>query len=334
MKAAQRGFFYFFFCGINSHSIFDSSKPKDTLMKFIIVILLLLISTLYHAQGLDYALSDINYSTSNPAFVGSGNNLVLGNSTRRHWSSYYSNNLYAHQNLNKTGGIGISYNTEIGRVIHNNAYQLQYSYGFNVGDSGALRIGISAGFINKYLNWDNVGNGQAYDPYTGETYSSDQDFYGKKTAFDYTLGAMYYNHNFFVGYSALHVTQPELAMVMNDVYHVPMRHNIQVGFCKEKSDRRSFKAFLNSNIQKEVLEISGIVQYYISPFVIGIGYKQQNSPMLHLRTGIQKKSFIIMYGYDSEISMNLFNSGAHEIAFLFPLRLINSSNERAFDLYR
>ncbi len=288
----------------------------------------------------------------NPAFAGSSELTRVGLNFRAQWPSLDANfttvsAYFDHYFEDYNSGVGVIVNAdrEGNSGIQSVNVGLQYSYQLQIAEWLTFRPGAEVAFYNRDLNYNDLVFGDQLDQnglitdVTGEVFDN-----GLSRSFvDLSLGGLFYNENFFIGYAAHHVNTPNQSLVEEES-RLDMKHSVHGGYRfllptgfqqfgynkdgKERSVTPTFQYKRQGNFDQ--LDVGAYLTY--EPIVFGMWYR--GLPVSQLRDLPNNESVVAMvgfilndlnigYSYDYTISgLGIRSGGAHEIslAYHFSLR--------------
>ena len=288
----------------------------------------------------------------NPAFAGSSGQSRAGVNFRAQWPSLDANfttvsAYFDHYFEDYNSGVGVIVTGDREGIsgLQSINVGLQYSYQLQIAEWLIFRPGAEVAFYNRDLNFDNLVFGDQLDQNgligapTGETLNT-----GLSRSFvDLSLGGLFYNENFFIGYAAHHVNTPNQSLVEEES-RLSMKHSVHGGYRfllptgfqkfgynkdgKERSITPTFQYKRQGNFDQ--LDVGAYLTY--EPIVFGMWYR--GLPVSQLRDLPNHESVIALvgfvfndlnvgYSYDYTVSgLGIRSGGAHEIsvAYHFSLR--------------
>ncbi|MDE6106976.1 MAG: PorP/SprF family type IX secretion system membrane protein, partial [Bacteroidales bacterium] len=190
----------------------------------------------------------------NPAFAGANECPRINLGYRNQWpnigggfstmSVSYDQHIHAIR-----GGLGAKVFADIqgGGTYRNISASVMYSYRFKLGRSFSLRLAAEAAYVNRYANWTSLTFPDQFDPMLGLVRpTTDEDL--SQTPLDrhyadFTVGALAYNDNFYVGVSVDHLSRPDEGFM--GVQRLAIKYTAHVGgviyFRKVYNTKRSEK---------------------------------------------------------------------------------------------
>src|SRR5690349_3371118 len=170
----------------------------------------------------------------NPAFAGSTNQGRFGVNYRNQWPAIDANftTLSAFVDLfleDKNSGVGLLLTRDYVNLVgvQNISMAAQYSYDLSIVEGLSFRPGFELGVTNRSINFGKLVFGDQLDPNTGtisgptlETLRGSNRFFP-----DVSAGGLFYTSFAWLGYSAHHLTTPNISL-SGEVSNLPIRHSI------------------------------------------------------------------------------------------------------------
>ena len=295
--------------------------------QILIVVLVVFSSQTILAQDPTFTQFYANPVYLNPAFAGSNNCPRFAMNYRNEWPNLSGNYVttsasYDQYVKNISGGIGVLItNDQQGKgTIQTSMLGLVYSYHVKVNRKFSLMFGARASWYQKTLDWDKLTFGDMIDPRKGFIYSSgDVPRGGKRGFFDASAGVLGYSKNFFFGFAAHHLNEPNESMIIGNS-NLPMRLTGHVGaeIKLGKKSRYNNGTSIMPNIiyqyQQGFQELCIGTYIKHNVFTTGIWFRNKDAFIVSL--GINSKNFKIGYSYDITVSKlnNGTSHGSHEIS--------------------
>ena len=295
--------------------------------QILIVVLVVFSSQTILAQDPTFTQFYANPIYLNPAFAGSNNCPRFAMNYRNEWPNLSGNYVttsasYDQYVKNISGGIGVLItNDQQGKgTIQTSMLGLVYSYHVKVNRKFSLMFGARASWYQKTLDWDKLTFGDMIDPRKGFIYSSgDVPRGGKRGFFDASAGVLGYSKNFFFGFAAHHLNEPNESMIIGNS-KLPMRLTGHVGaeIKLGKKSRYNNGTSIMPNIiyqyQQGFQELCIGTYIKHNVFTTGIWFRNKDAFIVSL--GINSKNFKIGYSYDITVSKlnNGTSHGSHEIS--------------------
>ncbi len=312
---------------------------------FIAIAACILISNDANAQDPAFSQFYANPLYLNPAFAGTTpKGCPRANlNYRDQWPgigrTYVTTSASWDQHINAIGGgLGILVvNDRAGSGHLNTSHaSLLYSYHLEVNRGFSVKAGFEASYRMIKLDWTDLTFGDMIDAQYGFIYPTQEDIANNKTTVsypDFSTGILGYSKNFFFGFAAHHLTQPNQGFI--SVSELPRKITAHVGgnIALNKFSRNSTTISPNFMYQKQqdFQQFNYGVYVNRGPMVGGLWMRNslKNIDSFILMVGLIQETFKFGYSYDITVS-NLKNSntlGAHELSFtlFMPCRSKNKS---------
>jgi len=299
------------------------------MFKRYIPLLLILISALQEAKAQDPQFTQFyaNPLYLNPAFAGSARCPRFVLNYRNQWPAIpgnfvtYSASYDQHfDGLN--GGLGILVTNDVageGTLNTLNASAI-YSYHLEVSRNFSIKAGFQATYAQRTLDWNKLTFGDQIDSRYGFIYATQEVFGPNSVNFvDFSAGILGYSENFFFGFAAHHLTQPDQSFLV-PTSRLPIKFTGHTGAVIPLGKKTRFNdpAKISPNIlfqqQQDFRQINLGMYFQKSPFIAGLWYRNRDAFIVLV--GLQQGIFKFGYSYDVTVS-RLTNSTAvaHEISF-------------------
>ncbi len=295
--------------------------------QILIVVLVVFSSQTILAQDPTFTQFYANPIYLNPAFAGSNNCPRFAMNYRNEWPNLSGNYVttsasYDQYVKNISGGIGVLVtNDQQGKgTIQTSMLGLVYSYHLKVNRKFSLMFGARASWYQKTLDWDKLTFGDMIDPRKGFIYSTgDVPRGGKRGFFDASAGVVGYSKNFFFGFAAHHLNEPNESMIIGNS-KLPMRltghmgAEIKLGKKSRYNNGTSIMPNIIYQYQQGFQELCIGTYIKHNVFTTGIWFRNKDAFIVSL--GINSKNFKIGYSYDITVSKlnNGTSHGSHEIS--------------------
>ncbi|MBA2612510.1 MAG: type IX secretion system membrane protein PorP/SprF [Bacteroidetes bacterium] len=224
---------------------------------------------------------------------------------------------------------------------------VNYAYRVKLGKYSEARGGVSLVMNQKKIDQTRlIFNDQFI---TGASISQDALAADKISFFDMGIGGLFNSTNYWLGFAAKHVNQPNASMVGN-IEPLPISSSLHGGYRFIISARGSGKTKLEEfvsasfNIRSEQkysqLDIGA---YYFKSF-INVGLWYRGLPFKHYKLGypnreslallvgleVPDKNFRIGYSYDATISSLRINNtqGSHEVSLVYEIASKRKRNKK------
>jgi type IX secretion system PorP/SprF family membrane protein len=263
----------------------------------------------------------------NPALAGSYGCGRLASNYRNEWPALSGNYVtysasYDNYFKNISGGFGVlaTHDQQGQGTINTSMLGLVYSYHLKINRKWKAFFGARAAWYQKFLDWDKLTFGDMIDPRRGFIYQTgDVPRGGSRGFFDASFGTVLFNKNFFLGYAAHHLNEPNESMIIGNS-KLPLRHTVHMGAEIQlgKRSRYSSTTSIMPNVIYQYqngfqeLSIGTYVKY--GSFNAGAWYRNRDAFILTI--GINTGKFKLGYSYDVTVSKlnNGVSGGSHEIS--------------------
>jgi len=290
----------------------------------------------------------------NPAFAGSTELSRVGLNFRSQWPAQETNFTTAsvyfdHFFEDFNSGVGLIVNGDREGLAGLNSVSVgaQYAYQLAITDKLTFRPGFQATFYHRDVNFNKLIFGdQLSDRGPTGAPTGEQLNNGLTTSFfDISLGGLIYNEQFFFGYAAHHITEPnqsflgegeESRLPMKSSFHAGYKIMLPTGFrtygYNQKGQERSITPVANYKMQGPFDQLDVGAYFTYEPVVFGLWYRglpiktlegNSNNESIILLVGMIMNNLSVGYSFDYTISgLGIQSGGAHEISlsYLFSLR--------------
>jgi type IX secretion system PorP/SprF family membrane protein len=291
----------------------------------------------------------------NPAFTGTTMDHRFIANYRNQWpnvaqgySTYAASYDYNLQSLNSGFGFMAIQDQAGSAGMKSTEFNFLYSYKWNVSSKWIISSGLNFGYavrsidFNKLIFADQLQLGSSQTLPTSDPSLTNS---GNSHYFDFKAGLLAYNRNFWLGFAANHINQPNRSLVNSEAY-VPMKLTLHGGVRIPlytgafKRDRipvlsPSFVYKQQGNFQQ--LDVGAYLLY--EPIIFGLWFRgipllknTDNNPRRDAAViilGFQLNRFEIVYSYDFTISeLGPVSGGAHEIAMKYRFEIAAHSKTK------
>ena len=263
----------------------------------------------------------------NPAFAGSARCPRFILNYRNQWPGIqgtyvtYSASFDRHVDAIQ-GGFGLlatSDNAGAG-VLKTTNFSAVYSYLLTVNRHFSMRFGFQATYFQKSIDWSKLTFGDMIDARRGFIYDTQEEQKLKsKSNVDFSAGVLGYSKNYFFGFAAHHITQPDEGLIGTS--KLPVKFTAHAGAIVPVGDKGN-QTSVSPNIlyqqQQNFHQLN--LGLYVNkwPFVMGLWYRTEDAAILLI--GVQQHKFKIGYSYDVTISkLSNVTYGSHELSFALQL---------------
>jgi len=257
----------------------------------------------------------------NPAFAGTARCPRICMNYRNQWpnlsGNYVTYSVSGDLHIDAlAGGLGILVTTDDqahGTLKTTNA-SLIYSYQAVINREFSLKFGLQATYMQKSLDRENLHFGDMIDARRGFVWNTNEAIpSNNKSNADFSAGVLGYSKNYFFGFAAHHVNQPDEGLLGTS--KLPAKFTAHAGaiISLEKGN----ESYLSPNIlfqaQQKFNQLNLGLYYVKGPFVAGLWYRNADAVIVLL--GIKNDNFQAGYSYDVTVSKLAGNTaGAHEIS--------------------
>src|SRR5579859_3024743 len=280
----------------------------------------------------------------NPAFTGTTMDHRFIANYRNQWpniargySTYAFSYDYSLSQINS--GIGfLATQDQAGTAgLKSTQFNFIYSYKWHVSSKWVVSSGLNFGYAVRSIDFNKLifGDQLQFDN-TGSVPSSDPSLANAGSAhyFDFKAGALAYNRNFWFGFAAHHINEPNRSLI-NQFAYVPLKVTIHGGvriplysgaFKRDRIPVLSPSFVYKRQANFEQLDVGAYLLY--NPIVFGLWYRgipvtknADNNPMQDAAVvilGFQFDQLEIVYSYDFTVSrLGSASGGAHEVALKY-----------------
>jgi type IX secretion system PorP/SprF family membrane protein len=159
----------------------------------------------------------------NPAFAGTNDCPRANLNYRDQWPGIGRTYVTASASWDKHidaigGGLGIMVSQDRAGAgnLNTSHASLLYSYRLKVNNSFAMKVGFEASYRMIQLDWSDLTFGDMIDPQYGFIYPTNEDVVNNPSSInfpDFSTGILGYSENFFFGFAAHHLTQPNQGFI-------------------------------------------------------------------------------------------------------------------------
>jgi len=257
----------------------------------------------------------------NPAFAGTARCPRICMNYRNQWpnlsGNYVTYSVSGDLHLDAlAGGLGILVTTDDqahGTLKTTNA-SLIYSYQAVINREFSLKFGLQATYMQKSLDRENLHFGDMIDARRGFVWNTNEPLPSQnKSNADFSAGVLGYSKNYFFGFAAHHINQPDEGLLGTS--KLPAKFTAHAGAIITLEKRN--ESYLSPNIlfqsQQKFNQLNLGLYYVKGPFVAGLWYR--NADAVIALIGIKNDNFQAGYSYDVTVSKLAGNTaGAHEIS--------------------
>ncbi|MEM9051860.1 MAG: type IX secretion system membrane protein PorP/SprF [Bacteroidota bacterium] len=312
--------------------------------RFSLSLAILLTSTTLLFGQQDPQFSQFMYDrlSINPAFAGSKDAICATLIGRQQWSGLSGEpstallNVSAPINSIKSGIGATVYLDEIGPQS-TAVGRFSYAYHLKISGSTKLGLGVGLGFISSSINSDWIAYDYGDDGLIGlGTGAGDPSINAQNqnaTTFDASFGAYLYNPKYYVGISAVHLTEGDLSELNIQV----ARHlYFMAGYDFELTPLLTLtpQTLVKSDLASTQVDVNATATYN-NTFWLGVSYRLEDAiaPMAGYNYQFPdgKSNLRIGYSYDLTTSeLNNYSSGSHEIMLGYCYKLQKPLPKRVY----
>lgn len=311
----------------------DSDNNRKMKQTYVLILLLFMGITsvsFVKAQDPEFTQFYANPLYLNPAFAGSNNCPRVALNYRNQWpalsGSFVTTSASYDQHVNGLyGGLGLL-------VVQDNAgngtlkttrVSGMYAYAQQIGRKWFIRFGVEATYFQRSLDWNKLTFGDMIDPNRGFIYSTaDLPQLNSISGIDISSGILATTDNFFIGFSAHHLTEPNESLLNNTgEAYIPMKfsghagYEIQLGGSGYQSTDASISPNVLYRYQGGFQQLNLGLYVKKGNIVGGVWYRDRDAFIALL--GIETDRFQIGYSYDVTVSkLANASAGSHELSLM------------------
>jgi type IX secretion system PorP/SprF family membrane protein len=257
----------------------------------------------------------------NPAFAGTARCPRISMNYRNQWPAlsgkYVTYSVSGDMHIDAlAGGIGVlvTQDDQANGTLKTTNASLLYSYQAVINREFSLKFGLQATFMQKSLDVASLNFGDMIDPRRGFVWNTNEAIpANNKTAADFSAGLLGYSKNYFFGFAAHHINQPDEGLLGTS--KLPVKFTGHAGAIIELE--KGGESYISPNIlfqsQQKFNQLNLGLYYVKGPFVAGLWYR--NADAVIALIGIKNDNFQAGYSYDITVSQLAGNTGgAHEIS--------------------
>ncbi len=314
----------------------------------IIVLLLTLTALQGTSQDTQYSQFYANPLYLNPAFAGTGANSRVALNYRLLWpnlpqafASYSASFDYHAEPINSGFGVLFYRDQEGTANLNNSATAFIYSYDINIERHTVIRPAIQFGYIIRSIDNSKLLFSDQIDFGIDGVPSSDPNLNRIQTEnyWDFGTGVLMYNSKYWAGFSAVHLTSPNITFLDEGEDQLRVRYTFHAGG-RYPLGKAMFRGDIFPTIAPNLvykrqgsfqqLEVGASV--HLQPMIFGMYYRglpikndfgKLNQDAIILHVGIEYASF--EFGYSWDLSISEFDTvnggGAHEFAIQYGWRM-------------
>lgn len=287
---------------------------------FLLLVLTVFLSDL-KAQDPQFTQFYANPLYLNPAFAGTARCPRICMNYRNQWPAlsgrYVTYSVSGDLHLDAlAGGLGVivTQDDQANGTLKTTNASLIYSYQAVINREFSLKFGLQATYMQKSLDVSSLNFGDMIDPRRGFVWNTNEATPAtNKTGADFSAGLLGYSKNYFFGFAAHHINQPDEGLLGTSKLPVKFTAHAGAIITLEKGN----ESYLSPNIlfqsQQKFNQLNLGLYYVKGPFVAGLWYR--NADAVIALIGIKNDNFQAGYSYDITVSQLAGNTGgAHEIS--------------------
>ncbi|MDG2343453.1 MAG: type IX secretion system membrane protein PorP/SprF [Flavobacteriales bacterium] len=303
-------------------------KPGKVYLFSIILSFFTLFNTHFYSQDAEFTQFYSNPIYLNPALTGTHMCPRVSMNYRNQWpgiSGTFVTSAFSYdQHVSSLhGGLGLMFvNDQASNSLVNTRISGIYSYQMKVSRKFSIRTGFEATYWQKSLDWNQLTFGDMIDPIRGFVYQT-QDIPrgGTVGGLDLSAGIVGFSEQFYIGFAAHHLTEPDESMLSNNSSPIPRKYTGHIGamipLAGKASKYETEEAFISPNIlyrrQGSFQQINMGIYLSKGPLVGGVWYRNQDAFILLV--GMQMGQVKFGYSYDVTVSkLSMATSGSHELS--------------------
>ena len=299
---------------------------------------LLLIASISKAQDPQFSQFYANPLYLNPALAGATECARVNLNYRNQWPSltkaFITYSVSYDQSVNSINsgfGVLLINDRQGDGALNTTTIGLFYSYNLRITDGFFIRFGVEGEYYQERLDWDKLVFADQINPVTGSISPITNETPPEKSSIsviDFSAGmVMRYYDQFFVGFAADHLTQPNISFYDNVDNKLFLRYTVHGGVTINLS-----RGMLGSAEEKDYIlqphilymsqenfqQLNAGLYFSRKPIVLGAWFRHnfQNPDAVILLAGFSFKNINFGYSYDMGISRIGGEAlGAHEISF-------------------
>lgn len=257
----------------------------------------------------------------NPAFAGTARCPRICMNYRNQWpnlsGTYVTYSAAYDMHINAlAGGIGVLVTTDdqARGTLKTTNFSLVYSYLAQINRQFAIKFGIQGTYLQKSLDKTKLNFGDMIDPRRGFVWNTNEAVPSQtKRNVDFSAGVLGYSKNYFFGFAAHHINQPDEGLLGSS--RLPAKFTGHAGAIipLEKGNASYLSPNILFQAQQKFQQLNIGLYYVKGSFVAGLWYR--NADAVIALVGVQNANFKFGYSYDVTVSKLSGNTaGSHEIS--------------------
>lgn len=257
----------------------------------------------------------------NPAFAGTAKCPRITMNYRNQWPNLsgtyvtYSGGFDMHVDA-LAGGIGalVTTDDQARGTLKTTNFSLLYSYHAAVTREFSLKFGIQGTYLQKTLDKTKLNFGDMIDARRGFVWNTQETVPSQsKKNVDFSAGILGYSKNYFVGFAAHHINQPDEGLLGSSKLPAKFTGHAGAIIPLEKGNASYLSPNVLFQAQQKFTQLNLGLYYVKGSFVAGLWYR--NADAVIALVGIQNDNFKFGYSYDVTVSKLSGNTaGSHEVS--------------------
>lgn len=287
----------------------------------------------------------------NPAFTGVTYEHRFIANYRNQWpgiskayQTYMASYDYNMSDLNSGIGINIMQDRAGTAGLTHTQFGVNYAYHFKISKFSEIRMGSTLSYNLKRLDFSKLKFNDQIN--SGSSTSIEASKYEQLNYMDFAAGALLNSTEYWLGFSAKHLTQPNSSLT-GDRVPLPVTLSLHGGYRfileqKSKELKRYISPALNYRHQQKYDQLDIGVYYYHLPLSVGVWYRglplKQYAPTygsresVALLIGFDLTEYNMRAGYSFDLTISrlgINNSlGAHEISIIYEIAQRKKRNKK------
>lgn len=287
----------------------------------------------------------------NPAFTGVTYEHRFVANYRNQWpgisktyQTYMASYDYNMSDINSGIGISVMQDRAGTAGLTHSQFGVNYAYHFKISKFSEIRLGANLSYNMKRLDFSKLKfNDQIA---SGSGTSIEASSYEALNFMDFAAGALLNSTQYWLGFSAKHLTQPNSSLT-GDRVPLPLSISLHGGYRfiieqKSKELKRYFSPTFNYRHEQKYDQLDIGLYYYHLPLNVGVWYRglpfkkyaatysSRESIALLIGFDMTDYNLRVGYSYDLTISnLGVANSlGAHEVSLIYEIAKKKKRNKR------
>lgn len=214
------------------------------------------------------------------------------------------------------GGLGVLVTTDdqAHGILKTTNASLIYSYQAVINREFSLKFGLQATYMQKSLDVNALNFGDMIDARRGFVWNTNEAIPSpRKTGADFSAGVLGYSKQYFFGFAAHHINQPDEGLLGSSKLPAKFTAHGGVIIPLEKGNESYISPNILFQAQSKSQQLNLGLYYVKGPFVAGLWYR--NADAVIVLVGVQNANFKAGYSYDVTVSeLAGSTAGAHEIS--------------------